>query len=356
MSFSLRSRWTAPAVAVVAVVVALAVSPMVADAAPSLPARTAAELLASTRAAVDHPFSGTVAQTARLGLPDLPSTHGRSTSLSIAALATGSHTARVWYAGPGRTRIALVDELAETDVIRDGRDVWTWSSTDNAATHLVLPAEAGHPPATSALTPDQAAAAVLQAVEPTTEVSVEGTASVAGRSAYELVLRPRDAGSLVAQVRLAIDAVTSTPLRVEVFARGGSDPAFETAFTSIRFATPAASVFRFSPPPGATVTEQTPQTPPATAAMPTKAPGGQPAVVGKGWTSVLVLAGVDPSVATGSAELDALLGSAQQVTGSYGSGRVLRTALVSVLLLDDGRLLIGSVTPEVLEQAAVSAG
>lgn len=357
MSFSLRSRWTAPAVGVVAVVVALVVSPMVADAAPSLPPRTAAELLASTRAAVDHPFSGTVAQTARLGLPDLPSTHGRSTSLSIAALATGSHTARVWYAGPGRTRVALVDDLAETDVIRDDRDVWTWSSTDNAATHLVLPAKAGHPPATSALTPDQAAAAVLQAVDPTTEVSVEGTASVAGRSAYELVLRPRDAGSLVAQVRLAIDAVTSTPLRVEVFARGGSDPAFETAFTSITFATPAASVFRFSPPPGATVTEQTPQPPPAaTAPMPTKAPGRQPTVVGKGWTSVLVLAGVDPSVATGSAELDALLGSAQQVSGSYGSGRVLRTALVSALLLDDGRLLIGSVTPAVLEQAAASAG
>jgi hypothetical protein len=40
------------------------------------------------------------------------------------------------------------------------------------------------------------------------------------------------------------------------------------------------------------------------------------------------------------------------VTGSFGSGQVLRTKLVSVLLLDDGRLLVGAVAPQVLEQAA----
>jgi hypothetical protein len=33
---------------------------------------------------------------------------------------------------------------------------------------------------------------------------------------------------------------------------------------------------------------------------------------------------------------------------------VLRTKLVSVLLLDDGRLLVGAVPPAVLEQAAVA--
>ena len=40
------------------------------------------------------------------------------------------------------------------------------------------------------------------------------------------------------------------------------------------------------------------------------------------------------------------------VSGAFGTGQVLRTKLVSVLLLDDGRLFVGAVTPAVLEQAA----
>ncbi|HEX8495772.1 MAG TPA: hypothetical protein VF661_01150, partial [Actinomycetales bacterium] len=234
-----RARWAVPAGAASAVAIALVVSPMVADAAPSLPPRTAAELLASTRDAVDAPFSGTVVETARLGLPDLGG--AGSTSLSAASLVTGSHTVRVWYDGPARSRLALVGDLAETDVIRDGRDLWTWSSETNEATHVTLPAEGAktaEQPATDALTPTQAAEQALAAIDPTTAVRVQGTASVAGRSAYELVLEPRDTRSLVGQVRLAIDSSTSTPLRVEVFARGSAEPAFETAFTSVTFGRP----------------------------------------------------------------------------------------------------------------------
>ena len=356
MNLSRRSRWAVPAAGIAVVAATLTIGPRMADAAPSLPPRTAAELLASTQDAVDHPFSGTVVETARLGLPDLPTTgNGGSTSLSPAALVTGSHTAKVWYASPERTRIALIGELAETDVIRTGRDVYTWSSVDNKATHVRLPAQSTQTPEQlPSISPDQAAKQALAAIDPTTAVSVEGTASIAGRSAYELVLKPRDTESLVAQVRLAIDSVTSTPLRVEVFAKGGSKPAFETTFTSITFKTPPASMFAFKPPAGATVTERVLPAPDTTqrerAPMPTK---DHPTVVGSGWTSVVVMDGVDLSAAS-SPELSALLRSADRVSGSYGSGRVLKTALVSVLLLDDGRLLVGSVTPAVLERAAAA--
>ena len=356
-----RTRWAVPGAAAAVVAVALVVTPMVADASPALPPRTAAELLASTRAAVDHPFSGTVVQTARLGLPDLPrSGHGASTSLSLASLITGSHTARIWYAGPERVRVALVGDFAQTDMIRSGRDAWTWNSADNTAKHLTLPAHDDRRPSPSTLTPDQAAQQALAAIDPTTAVTVEGTASVAGRSAYELVLRPRDTRSLVGQVRLAVDSTTSTPLRVEVFARGGTKPAFETAFSSIQFATPSASLFTFRPPRGAKVTEQTLPAEPTAAQRKAyadrraAAAGERPTVVGTGWTTVLVAKGVDLSNATGP-ELTALLRSAKQVSGSYGSGRVVQTALVSALLLDDGRLLMGSVTPQVLEQAAAAS-
>jgi hypothetical protein len=40
------------------------------------------------------------------------------------------------------------------------------------------------------------------------------------------------------------------------------------------------------------------------------------------------------------------------VRGSWGSGKLLRSALVSALLTDDGRLVVGAVPPELLYAAA----
>ena len=41
---------------------------------------------------------------------------------------SGSHTARVWYAGPTKQRFALLGTLGETDVFHDGTDLWQWDS------------------------------------------------------------------------------------------------------------------------------------------------------------------------------------------------------------------------------------
>jgi hypothetical protein len=73
------------------------------------------------------------------------------------------------------------------------------------------------------------------------------------------------------------------------------------------------------------------------------------AVVGTGWTTVLVL-GVPATELHGDAtEVLALL---PQVSGDWGSGRLLSTRLFSALLTDDGRLLAGAVSPERLYRAA----
>ena len=40
--------------------------------------------------------------------------------------------------------------------------------------------------------------------------------------------------------------------------------------------------------------------------------------------------------------------AARPVHGSWGSGRLLRTSLISVLLTSKGQLLVGAVTPAVL--------
>ena len=370
-----RARWAVPAVAVAVVAGAIGVPLMSADASPNLPAKTAGQLLADIGAAQARPFSGTVVETAKLGLPDLPGQDQSSTS--PLALLTGSHTVRVWYGGPQQTRLALVGNLSESDLVRNGSNLWLWSSKDRTAQHLRLPAEAAatdpakvaQQQAMEKVTPQQAANQALAAIDPTTAVSVDRTARVAGRSAYQLVLKPKDTRSLVGSVEIAIDAKTDVPLRVEVFAKGAKAPAFETGFTTVTFSKQPASVFRFTAPPNTKVTTKDLTTPhghpvaPGIASKTVQGKGSaagadsQPTVIGKGWTSIVEVSGVNLAQATkgASASGDALVQALTPVNGSYGSGRVLKTSLVSVLVLDDGRAFIGAVSPSMLEQAAATA-
>lgn len=355
-----RARWLVPAGLVAALAVAVVGRPIVAGAAPSLPERTAAQLLASIATTGQQPFSGTIVETAALGLPALPNVAGAGPT-SLTSLVSGSHTARVWYDGPDHIRFALLGSLAETDVVRNQRDLWIWDSAANTVQHTQLPAETKHSasatpsPIASALpsTPADAAAQALAAIDPSTRVTVDGTDRVAGRPVYQLVLDPRDTRSLVASVRIAVDAKTWLPLRVQVYAKGYVAPAFETGFTSVSISKPSSAEFRFTPPPGSTT--KAPGKPSGKAPEPTGTPQSQPIVVGKGWTSVAVISGFSLSDVTGSGgQAGLMLKALTPVSGPYGSGQVLQTRLVSVLALDDGRLLVGAVPASVLEAVAAS--
>jgi hypothetical protein len=303
-------RWTVPAVTAVALVGGgAAIGGLRAIADDGLPSRTAAQLLVDVRQARLDGLSGTVVQQSDLGLPDLPvaGASGGTGSSSLTSLISGTHTMRVWFAGPDKARMALLGTLGESDVIRNGQDVWVWASQDKTAKHYVLPAHdatgksagmpgtSGMPTPTDLPTSPQAAAErALAAITPSTQVTTSGTATVAGRSAYELVLKPKEATSLIAQVRVAIDGTEHVPLRVQVFAEKVADPVFEVAFSAVDFARPDAAQFTFKPPPGTTVTDSKVPTRPSAADSKTNTvtpqPGSAtlPKVVGSGWTSVLV--------------------------------------------------------------------
>jgi outer membrane lipoprotein-sorting protein len=356
---SRRARWAIPAGALVITGGVLAGSLITAaQAAPGLPARTAAQLLAEVADSTPPPLTGTVVETASFGLPSLPAT-GNPTSLS--SLLTGSHTIRVWYASPAHFRLAVPQSLSESDVIRDGRTAWLWQSTLNKVTKFTLPA---HAPASGSvprqpLTPQQAAQQVLAAVGPTTTVRVDSNVTVAGQAAYALVLAPKDARSLVGQVQIDVDGRNGVPLRLQVFARGASSPAFQVGYTDIHFVKPAAADLSFSPPPGATVTQVNLSDHPAGARD-----HARPDVttIGSGWLTVLELpsseltSGAGPgsghSPGDDEAVLRTLLAAATPVHGAWGSGQLLRTSLVSVLITDQGHAFVGAVQPSVLYAAA----
>ena len=354
---SRQLRWGAPvAAAAVLVGVGPAFTAITADAHGTLPPRTAAQLLVDVRQAQVKALSGTVVETSDLGLPTLPSLGGRGGGgASFSSLVSGSHTMRVWYGGPDQVRLALLGQLGESDLVRNGSDVWAWSSADNTATHWSVPADDAQTsptpgsPASATTTPQQAAAAALKAIDPSTRVTTIPTATVAGRPAYELALVPRDPRSLVGSVRIAVDGTTHVPTRVQVFARGATAPAFQIGFTSFSTTAPPASTFAFTPPPGATVKQaHAPQrSVPRHHAIPASA---APTVVGKGWTSVVVA-----RVGSSANGLPSALRSLPAVSGSWGTGRLLSGALFTAVLTDDGRLAVGAVRPAQV-YAALAAG
>src|SRR3569833_3752216 len=121
-------RWTIPATVASAVIGGSLAWPSLAGAAPDLVPRTAAVLLADVAGSQAQAFSGTVAQIADLGLPQLPASAAGHDPASLAALASGTTTARVWSGGGQRSRIAVLGQLAEPDVVRNGPDERTWRS------------------------------------------------------------------------------------------------------------------------------------------------------------------------------------------------------------------------------------
>ncbi|MGZ4493718.1 MAG: LolA family protein [Nocardioides sp.] len=361
-------RWLVPLLAVLLLTAGgSALGAITAAARGGLPHRSAAQLLVDVQKARLDGLSGTIVQNADLGLPSLPGAGGSGSS-DMTSLVSGSHTLRLWYAGPRHVRLALLGSLGESDVIRNGSDLWTWSSSTRSATHRTLPSHEGARPQGLApgtpVTPQQLADQALKAISPSTRVSTDGTAMVAGRAAYELLLQPRDTRSLVGSVRIAVDGRTHVPTRVQVFAKGAGKPAFEVGFTSFDPTAPALSVFGFNPPPGTTVKQLSgaphlghwsggEHSGSRQHAVPPMG-GTGPTVVGTGWTSVAV--GTLPGgLLSGSGTARTLLKSLPRVSGSWGSGHLLQGTLFSVLLTDNGKVVAGAVPPALLYQALGAA-
>lgn len=359
-----RLPWTVPVlVAVLVGATATIAAANSSDATPSLPSKSVSQLLVAVQKSTTTALSGQVHENLDLGLPSLPGDQSGA-SLSLQSLLVGPHTARVWVDGPDKQRLALLGELSEADAVHNGRDVWTYTSDTNSVSHTVLPTETAgrHAHLPADYSPSAVAGDVLAAVAPSTQVTVGTARTVADRAAYTLVIKPRDHRSTVSEVRISIDARRYVPLDVAVFA-GGSAPAFETGFTQISFARPAASIFDFTPPAGASVsTNPLDSNGPdgvgvqAPAPMPRRyadyspsiaaPPEAAPRIVGSGWTTVVEVSGP---------QADGLLnGALGRLTTSVGSSgaRLLHTALLNAVLLPDGRAFLGAVQPAALEAIA----
>jgi outer membrane lipoprotein-sorting protein len=379
---SRRARWAVPAagVAVTAAVVAGLQIPS-AQASPTLPARTPAQLLAEVSSDASlPPLTGTMVESTSLGLPQLPQVGGAT---SLTSLLTGSHTIKIYYQSGRQFRVSIPEPESEIDLIRNGGTAWLWNSTENSVTKFNLPAnskgkvaslKSGLP--STPLTPQQAANQLLKAVGKTTVVSVEANVMVAGEPCYQLVLAPKDDRSLVGKVTIAVDAKYGVPLRVQVFAKHTASPAFQFGYTAIQFVAPASANYDFTPPAGASLNVVNGNRGSGTSAGGKESGDSGFGSFGTSWLTVAELPQSDlmkgfgagglgsaksaaptgtsgPSSAMGNdsqAVISNLLGAAKPVHGAWGSGTLLTTSLFS-MLMTNGEVYIGAVEPSVLYAA-----
>jgi outer membrane lipoprotein-sorting protein len=327
--------------------VGFAVAP---GASADLPAKTPQEVLTLAGESDLESFSGTVEVRTDLGIPT-----ALLTGDDPSAPMDDDRTVRVWRDGDDLARASMASLMGESTVILNGDVLWAYDSDTATVTTTTVPdkPETSSAPWTDEV-PDPAEAAqwLLDAVEPTTTVTAGEPTVIAGREAYEVVLTPDQQGTLVGSASMAVDAQTGAVLRVQVTAKGATSPALDIAYTDFDPTPPPADVFALQTPPGATVTERDlPEAYDADESKPE--PEAKPTVVGEGWTSVLVL----PEAAMtdgGETESDGLSGEMlpADVLTPVDGGSVLSTALVSVMLADDGRVLVGAVEPQLLVAAA----
>ncbi len=367
-----RSRVLVPA-SIAAVAAAGLIAVPVFAASTSLPSITAQQLLAKVLSSHVQTFSGTVQTTVDLGIPSqvmsaLPSAvagasagpaagasagQSKAAEQALTSLASGTHVLKVAADGPTRQLLSSSDSGAAFALAHDGGTAWVYDGQAGTATELTgLGANnaAEGSAARSAADPQQAAAQLLKALGPNTSVSVQGQSMVAGQSVYELSVKPKGSGSTIGEVRIAVDGANGMPLQVRVLPSDGSDPILDVGFTSVSFATPAASTFAFTPPSGTKVTQEAVPAHGQRPAAPKADAGSHGTVLGSGWESVYVL---NPGAqAKGGAGLSGELGAVKEFGKPVAGGTLISTKLVNVLVTPKGTVYAGAVTPAVLEADA----
>ncbi|MGW6771205.1 LolA family protein [Streptomyces sp. NPDC055037] len=377
---------------------------------PELPQISAQQLIEKIAASETEQLSGSVKITTDLGLPSLAglgdlaggalvggkggpggsgATDGSTAdpNAKLMELSSGTHTLRVAVDGPDKQRLSIRDTAAEYSLIHNGGEVWAYDSASNEAYHVRAPKDAAkggaaedggkHAPKDALkdvpATPKEFAEQALKAAGGTTSVTVDGTAKVAGRDAYQLLIKPKQSGSTVGSIKVAVDAKTGTPLKFTLSPSSGGKAVVDVGFTEVDFAKPAASTFDFTPPKGAKVTQGDDKGAGDKSGVPELPKGhdsakgpkelGDPKVIGEGWNAVYELNTGAGEGVTGAAKPGDVPAEAQQfldalggkVTGKFGSGTVFKTRLINALMTDDGKVYVGAVTQDALVKAANAA-
>ncbi|MGW6539720.1 LolA family protein [Streptomyces sp. NPDC055051] len=389
------SRYVVPvAVAGIAAATIGLVPALAASGDPDLPEITAQQLIEKIAASDTQTLSGTLKVSTDLGLPAFDGLLGglaggaaqgegegsADPAAQLTKLVSGTHTLKIAADGPERQKLTLLDGKEQYSLVHNGDEVWAYDSRSNEVFHEkgvdAGPGEDGPAPGKELpASPKDLADEVLKAAGDTTSITVGGTANVAGRDAYRLVIEPKQQGSTVDAITIAVDAATGTPLKFTLDSTSGGKPVLDAGFTKVDFGRPAASEFDFTVPKGAKVTEGDDveashkdvekDLEKEFGGLGDLGLGGAGGfgegdvnVIGEGWTSIARFDSGAPAPKTDEApkEVQGFLDSlGEKVSGKFGSGTVFKTKIVNALMTDEGKVYVGAVTPEALVDAANAA-
>lgn len=296
-------------------------------------------------------FAGTVEVQNNLGLPipGMPSSQG------------DGKAAEVWSDGTGKARLAVPGRQSETTIVDDGTTVWVWNSEDRTVTKVPHDENVADKPLEGKFAdPAQAAAELVTAMQEDSTVTVDGTARVADRPVYQLVLTPKPTEKTVLrEIRVSVDSELRIPMSVEVLANGQADPALKVGFTKFSATQQDPSLFTFTPPAGATVTEKAVTDEIHGQGVEEWIAQADLKTVGRGWD--IVATGKVPADALAEAEgmsgrsgqnMFALLGTiGREVHGDFGTGYVISASVGTAIITEDGKIAVGAVPEQVVIDA-----
>ena len=309
-----------------------------------------------------QPWVGLAEATGRIALPELPALE------STTRLFTGITRVRGLFAGPGRWRADELTPVGERDVYHlDGRE-YVWDFGFDQLTTLSGDAALRLPRAADLLPPELGRR--LLRLAPDDPVTPLLARRIAGHDTAGLRLTPSDPDTTVGRVDVWADPATGLPLHVEIAPRATPEvPLLVSTMQEIAFRAPDDAALVPPRPPGSSRVRaaaadlggalrvlDAPDPPPRLAGRPAVALTGQElpgvGVYGAGlagFVLVPVSRGIAGRVLDGAA-------AAGGVPIEVPRGRAVRigTPLLS-LAVRGGRggsvLLVGTVAPDVLEQA-----
>ena len=388
----ISKRWV-PSIAVPAVIAVGAIAVPLQANAIDLPDLSPQQVMVLMQGADVTEFSGTIVKSSNLGLPTLefssmmsedsiaqmeekmpaemadfvPSVIESNTLTQAIELISGSHTIRVYVSGQDKLRAQILDPMSQRDLIVNGNEFWVYDAKMATALTGTIDIEAD--PAKQAeaeqkvldyadsialdlSSPEAIADYLVSMVDETSQIEVGKDHSVAGRSAYQLIISPDSPNSLVASAAVSVDSETGMPLKVEIFSTTQVEAAMTVGFESISFGSVDQGLFSFTPPAGTSV-----ETFDADELMATldgyEKPEGyvsdyevpaEPKVLGSDWDSVVHLAALPADIPQDLMATELFADMLTEVPG----GKVFSTPLVNVLLTDSGEVYMGAVTIDYL--------
>ena len=274
---------------------------------------------------------------------------------------------RLWYAN-GRLRMEFQTDQGDTQLLLDGNKALVYDAADGTAYSAILPTVGVPQLARSSL---EGASTLIDSISDDAAISHPRPTVTGGRPAYALRIAPTHDGGLVRSASLAVDAETGTPLRLDLFGVGQSDPLLEFALSDISYGEIEPSVFRLKLPFGMRPLALRFAAPPSVGgAVPCNAPAslaglelrtcreasrstdvtGRLLVYGTSLSSVVVLQ--QPGASDPNGGLWSVLPS---VSVSGASGRELVTALGTLIRFVRGGVtytVLGSMPKPVVEAVA----